>query len=74
LDQPLSLRVNHVISGAGLDFRFFLESDRIAALRQPTRWASGHSVYLKFPLDNTSSAQPDGTKMLNSYFSTPIVL
>jgi hypothetical protein len=37
-DQPISAMGNHVISGAGLDFRFSPESDRIAALRQPTLW------------------------------------
>jgi len=41
------LWVNRVISGAGSDVRFSPESDRIAALRQPTRGAaSGQSQSL----------------------------
>jgi hypothetical protein len=46
---------------------------RIAAFLQSMRRASGHSVHLKFS-KHLIAAQPTGTKMLNSYFSAPIVL
>ena len=48
---------------------------RIAAFLQSMRRASGHSVHLKFSIEqHLIAAQPTGTKMLNSYFSAPIVL
>ena len=48
---------------------------RIAAFLQSMRRASGHSVHLKFSIEqHLVAAQPTGTKMLNSYFSAPIVL
>jgi hypothetical protein len=48
---------------------------RIAAFLQSMRRASGHSVHLKFSIEqHLVAAQPTGTKMLNSYFSAPIAL